>query len=176
MDIATINISADWARVLTNFRAGKVDKAGLVALLRTGSPIPAEANELLAGLLEGTVAATRGNKENKVVSTVLGGLDLARFSFEVKMHMQDPSSIPDGLGKGYRNRIVALANQHGGTQTKVDEFVADLFKFVAVTSRRVRNSRTDANRLADEIARHRSKQLGRKVTREDVQREWGFSV
>lgn len=150
VDLAKLaDFPADWAAILSDWRKGKVDKAAVVRALEAGHPVPAEANLLIAGLVDGSVKATPGNKKLDHPPRWMDS-HVARTVASIQTMLLHPDRIPDEYGKQWRDWLGALRSRSNGTTNeKALEATAELF---GCTTRRVRESVTRTNAKLKAIA------------------------
>ena len=149
MDIAGLaDFPQCWAEILQDWRRGTVDRAAVIRALESGHPMPPEANALLAGLLDGSIKAKPGNKQEHPPRR-MDGL-MARTYEEIKTMLRHPDRIPDDYGKEWRAWLGALRSRSTGTVSeKAVEATARLFR---CSPRRVRDSITRQNAVLKSIA------------------------
>lgn len=126
-----------WRLILERWQQKReVDKAAVVRLLESGEPVIVEANALLAGLLDGTMKATRGNKRGASRGDKLPDLRhvpiYQRIVSErvqwVESLLKDPAKIDALENKEQKDKFRALRMRGTGTENqKAKAFVAQEF-------------------------------------------------
>jgi len=91
------DLSSPWFSLLQRMKKGqRVEKADIVALLRSEHAVVEEAKSLLADVLEGKHQFKKGNKPNKhIPTTFFGKHSLALFVKEIKWQLESGQSDID---------------------------------------------------------------------------------
>jgi len=123
-DVSTIKPSP-WGSIVARWRKGNVDHAAVVAALRSGAPVPTQANDLLAGLLDRSVKARKGLKPLDMPAWLRR--QIARQVAKFETMLKDPSRIPAEYDEEARRILQAARMQRTGTpHAKAMKLVSDL--------------------------------------------------
>ena len=111
-DVADLGVSPLEMQVYLWLRGEQVDRAAIVRALESGEQVPPMANTLLAGLLDGSIAAKPGCKPGRAASpSVRGSIANAVATYETMLSNTD--TIPAEFDKETRDCLRALAMEKG---------------------------------------------------------------
>jgi len=145
-----------WTAVLANWQKGKqIDKNEVIKLLKSGKPIPLEANEFLAKALTGEFKFKRGNKPFDPRSMFNAKLVVASVDC-IEAIIKNPESIPDGdeykEGRAHYIEINKLVTYKESKTTAREQAKIEVAKMLGISVRRVESLITDRNKELKRMA------------------------
>lgn len=160
MDLKEITESfTPWTFLLADWHKGKkIDRNDVIKLLKSGKPIPLEANEFLAKALTGRVKFKRGIKPLDPRSTFNATLVVAYVDL-VEAVIKNPESLPDRdeykEGRAHYKEINKQVTYKESQTTARKEAKIEVAKTLGISVRRVESLITKRNneikRMADKF-------------------------
>ena len=109
IDIAELNEPglSEWQGVMTSWRKQQpINKQEVISLLRSGVPVPSNAAEFLAEVLEGEYKFQRGNKPwYPEIYFIHKPYYVAALVKRIENWIKDPSTLQDDISSEFRQEI-----------------------------------------------------------------------
>jgi hypothetical protein len=150
---------SEWSGVMTSWRKQQpINKQEVIELLRSGVPVPSNAAEFLAEVLEGGYPFQRGNKPWYPVNDLFRQpYFVKKWVHELEEWIKDPSTMPDDtdseVRKEFESYHIRAVSRHRKDKIKPNVLAVKLVaEMVELSERMVRKKITDFNKMVEQVA------------------------